>query len=147
MSEPRGALEQAPGSRATARQREGAGPLAHLREGAGPLTFTRLKWASFAHSCVYTALLVCAFAAGKPQPLTFVLGLTHGLLWICMSLACIAAARLRVVSLKLAVAVAVLGGIGPFFGSLQFVREQRQRAGSKTGGPRDMAAQMSQPPR
>jgi hypothetical protein len=142
MSEPRGALEDVPGTRATARLREGAGSMAHLREGVGPLTFKRLKWTSFAHSCVYTALLVCAFAAGKPQPLTFVLGLTHGLLWICMSLACIAAARLRVVSLKLAVAVAVLGGIGPFFGSLQFVREQRQRAGSKTGGPRDVAAQM-----
>ncbi len=63
------------------------------------------------------ALLICAFAAGKPEPLTFVLGLTHGLLWIAMSLACIAAARLRIVSLRLAVAVAVLGGIGPFFGS------------------------------
>ena len=53
--------------------------------------------------------------------------MTHGLLWIFMSLACITAARLRVVSLKLAVAVAVLGGIGPFFGSYQFIREQRQR--------------------
>ena len=70
---------------------------------------------------------MCAFAAGKPQPLTFVLGLTHGLLWIAMSLACIAAARLRVVWLRLAVAVAVLGGIGPFFGSYEFVREQRAR--------------------
>ncbi len=100
----------------------------HLRAGVGPLTFTRLKWASFAHSCIYTALLVCAFAAGKPEPLTFALGLSHGLLWILMSLACITAARLRIVSLKLAVAVAVLGGIGPFFGSYQFVREQRERA-------------------
>jgi hypothetical protein len=45
-----------------------------------------------------------------------------------MSLVCIAAARLRVVSLRLAVAVAVLGGIGPFFGSYEFVREQRLRA-------------------
>ena len=35
---------------------------AQLRSGAGPLTFARLKWASFAHSCVYTALLVSAFA-------------------------------------------------------------------------------------
>ena len=67
---------------------------------------------------------MCAFAAGKPEPLTFVLGLTHGLLWIFMSLVCITAARLRVVSLRLAVAVAVLGGIGPFFGSYEFVREQ-----------------------
>jgi len=101
---------------------------ARLRSAAGPLSFKRLKWTSFTHSCVYLALLASAFAAGKPEPLTFALGLTHGLLWIVMSLACITAARLRVVSLKLAVAVAVLGGIGPFFGSYEFVREQRQRA-------------------
>jgi hypothetical protein len=99
-----------------------------LRAGAGPLTFERLKWLSFFHSCVYAALLVSAFAAGSPEPLTFVLGLTHGLMWIGMSLACIAAARLRVVTLTLAVAVAVLGGVGPFFGSAQFIREQRRRA-------------------
>ena len=55
------------------------------------------------------------------------LGLAHGLLWIFMSLACLAAARLRIVSLRLAVAVAVLGGIGPFFGSYEFLREQRLR--------------------
>jgi hypothetical protein len=104
----------------------------HLRPGAGPLTFTRLKWTSFTHSCVYTGLLVSAFALGKPEPLTLVLGWTHGLLWIFMSLACITAARLRVVSLKLAVAVAVLGGIGPFFGSYQFIREQRERERART---------------
>jgi hypothetical protein len=98
-----------------------------LRAGVGPLTFTRLKWTSFVHSCVYTALLICAFAVGKPEPLTLVLGWSHGVLWIAMSLLCITAARLRVVSMRLAVAVAVLGGIGPFFGSIQFVREQRER--------------------
>jgi pilus assembly protein TadC len=93
---------------------------------AGVLTFTRLKVSSYTHSCIYLALLLSAFAAGNPQPLTFVLGLAHGLLWILMSLACIAAARMRIVSLRLAVAVAVLGGIGPFFGSYEFIREQRQ---------------------
>ncbi|MFI4985120.1 MAG: hypothetical protein ACHQAV_03925 [Solirubrobacterales bacterium] len=97
------------------------------RAGAGALTFTHLKWTSFAHSCVYVGLLVCAFAAGKPEPITFVLGLTHGVLWIFMSLACLTAARLRIVPLRLAVAVAVLGGVGPFFGSFEFVREQRNR--------------------
>jgi len=107
----------APGARPT------APPLA-----AGWLTFTRLKWTSFAHSLIYTALLISAFAAGKPEPLTFILGLGHGLLWIFMSLACLAAARRRVVPLRLALAVAVLGGIGPFFGSLEFVREQRARS-------------------
>jgi hypothetical protein len=90
--------------------------------------FTPLKWTSFFHSCVYSSLLICAFALGKPQPATFVLGWTHGLLWIGMSLACITAARMKVVSLRLAVAVAVLGGIGPFFGSYEFVREQRRRS-------------------
>ena len=100
--------------------------------GAGPLTFTRLKWTSFAHSCVYLGLLICAFAIGKPEPLTFALGMGHGVLWIVMSLACIAAARLRVVSLRLAVAVAVLGGIGPFFGSYQFVKEEREAAPQQT---------------
>jgi hypothetical protein len=89
--------------------------------------FTRLKWTSFTHSCIYTALLICAFAAGKPQPETFILGLTHGLLWIGMSLACIVCVRLRIVPLRLATAVAVLGGIGPFFGSFEFMRETRRR--------------------
>jgi hypothetical protein len=110
-----------------------------VRSGAGPLTFGRLKWVSFSHSCIYTALLVSAFALGKPEPLTFALGLTHGLLWIFMSIACIAAARLRVVSLRLAVAVAVLGGIGPFFGSYEFVREERSGRGS--GGAASAAMQ------
>lgn len=96
---------------------------------AGPLTFTRLKWTSFTHSCVYIALLICAFAARNPEPLTFTLGLVHGLLWIFMSVACLTAARLRIVSLRLAVAVAVLGGIGPFFGSFEFIREQRLHDG------------------
>jgi hypothetical protein len=94
--------------------------------GVGPLTFTRLRAVSFTHSCVYAALLICAFAAGGPQPETFILGLTHGLMWIGMSLACLAAARLRIVSLRLAVSVVVLGGIGPFFGSYEFVREGRR---------------------
>jgi hypothetical protein len=97
----------------------------------GPLRFKRLKWISFTHSCIYMALLVCAFVIGKPQPFTFVLGLSHGLLWIFMSLACIAAARLRIVSLRLAVAVAVLGGIGPFFGSYEFIREERRHSDSE----------------
>ena len=92
---------------------------------AGPLTFGRLKWTSFVHSCVYTGLLVSAIA-GLSGP-TLVLGWTHGILWILMSLACIAAVRLHVIPLRVGVAVAVLGGIGPFFGSYEFIREQRRR--------------------
>jgi hypothetical protein len=88
--------------------------------------FIALECLSFVHSCVYLSLLICAFAAGEPQPETFVLGMAHGVLWIFMSLVCIAAARARIVPLRLAVAVAVLGGIGPFFGSAEFIRVQRR---------------------
>ena len=62
-----------------------------------------------------------------------------------MSLACIAAVRLRVVSLRLGVAVAVLGGIGPFFGSYEFVREQRRRA-AQPSAP-DQLSYPTKPPR
>jgi hypothetical protein len=99
----------------------------HSQPVAHPQVFTGLKWTSFTHSCIYTALLICAFVIGKPQPETFILGLTHGLLWIGMSIACIVCVRLRIVPLRLATAVAVLGGIGPFFGSFEFVRESRRR--------------------
>lgn len=91
------------------------------------ISFRRLEAASFAHSTVYLALLICAFIAGNPEPETFVLGLTHGLLWIAMSLICIAAARAGVIPFWLAVTVAVLGGLGPFAGTIGFVYDSRRR--------------------
>ncbi len=100
-------------------------PAPHPRPDAGPLTFTRLKWTSFFHSVVYLSLIACAIA-GLAGP-TLVLGWTHGILWIAMSLACIAAVRRRVIPLRLGVAVAVLGGLGPFIGSYEFIREQGRR--------------------
>jgi hypothetical protein len=92
----------------------------------GPITFRRLEAVSFFHSTVYLALLVCAFALSNPEPETFVLGLGHGLLWIAMSLVCIAAARARVIPFWLAVTVAVLGGLGPFAGTVGFVLADRR---------------------
>jgi len=93
------------------------------------VSFRRLEAASFTHSVVYLALLLCAFVLGKPQPETFVLGLSHGVIWIVMSLVCIAAARAHVIPFWLAVTVAVLGGLGPFAGSIGFVLADRRRAG------------------
>lgn len=90
-------------------------------------SFVVLELVSVIHSCVYTALLISAFALGKPEPATTVLGFAHGILWIVMSLVCLAAARRRVIPWWLAVAVAVLGGIGPFFGTAGFVYESRRR--------------------
>jgi hypothetical protein len=91
------------------------------------ITFRRLEAASFTHSAVYLALLVCGFALGKPEPATFILGLTHGLMWIGMSLICIGAARARIIPYWLAVDVAVLGGHGPFAGSIGFIIAERRR--------------------
>lgn len=98
------------------------------------ITFRRLEAASFFHSAVYLALLLCAFGLGNPEPETFILGLGHGLLWIGMSLVCIAAARRRVIPYWLAVTVAVLGGLGPFAGSVGFlVAERRESLGRRRG--------------
>jgi hypothetical protein len=91
------------------------------------ITFNRLRAVSFIHSCVYFALIVCAITLGSGPTATYVLGWTHGLLWIAMSLICIAAARARVIPFWLAVTVAVLGGLGPFAGSIGFVVEGRRR--------------------
>ncbi len=95
------------------------------------LSFRRLEAASFTHSVIYLALLVCAFVLGNPEPETFLLGMAHGLMWIGMSLACIAAARARVIPYWLAVVVAVLGGLGPFAGSIGFVLADRRRSARK----------------
>ncbi len=91
------------------------------------VTLNRLELVSVIHSCIYTGLLVCAFGFHNPQPITTILGLGHGVVWIGMSLICIAAARFRVIPWWLAVCVAVLGGIGPFFGTAGFVIETRRR--------------------
>jgi hypothetical protein len=98
------------------------------------VTFRRLEAASFTHSTVYLALLLCAFALGNPEPETFALGLAHGLMWIGMSLVCIGAARAHIIPFWLAVTVAVLGGLGPFAGSLGFVlvSHRDRRSGALT---------------
>ena len=95
------------------------------------MTFGRLEAVSFTHSAIYLGLLLCAFALGNPEPATFILGLSHGLLWIGMSLVCLGAARAKIIPFWLAVTVAVLGGLGPFCGTIGFVRASRQRQTSK----------------
>jgi hypothetical protein len=95
------------------------------------VTFNRLRAVSFIHSCVYLALIVCAITLGSKPTATYALGWTHGMLWIVMALVCIAAARARIIPFWLAVTVAVLGGLGPFAGTIGFVVESRRR-GRKT---------------
>jgi hypothetical protein len=90
------------------------------------LSFRTLKRLSFAHSAIYLVLLVVWLVPGL-HSLEFVFGLSHGLGWIAMCFLSIAAVRARVVPLRVGVAVAVIGGVGPFVGTWEFVREQRRR--------------------
>jgi hypothetical protein len=97
-------------------------------------SFTTLKHLSFAHSTVYGLLLTVWLVPGL-HPAEFVFGLTHGVGWIVMCLLCTEALRARTIPLRLAVAVAIIGAVGPFVGSWEFVREERRRTltvGNKT---------------
>ena len=89
-------------------------------------SFELLKRLSFAHSTVYLILLAVWLIPGL-HALELVFGLAHGIGWICMCLLCIEALRARVIGLQLAVAVAVIGAVGPFVGSYEFIRESRRR--------------------
>ena len=89
--------------------------------------FRTLKYLSFTHSAIYTTLLVLAIS-GTADNVKYVLGWAHGIGWIVMSLLCIVAVRLRVIPLWLAVMVAVIGGVGPFAGSISFVVCERRAA-------------------
>jgi hypothetical protein len=118
-----GGLVAKPGTTPTARVPQGA----LGREFVKVVTFGRMEAVSLIHSAIYLALLISAFALGGPQPWTFIFGLSHGLIWIAMSIAAVAAVWFGVINLRLAVAIALLGCIAPFFGSAEFIRQNRSR--------------------
>jgi hypothetical protein len=93
---------------------------------AGGLSFEVLKRLSFTHSAIYLTLLVVWLVPGL-HGLEFVFGMAHGLGWIAMCVLTLAAVRARVIPLRLGIAVAVIGAVGPFVGSYEFVREERRR--------------------
>ena len=95
------------------------------------MSFRTLKYLSFTHSAIYTALLVAAVA--EWDDVKYVLGWTHGIGWIVMSLLCVDAVRRRVLPLWLGVMVAVVGGVGPFAGSAGFVIAERRAASTQRG--------------
>ncbi|MCW2954570.1 MAG: hypothetical protein JWQ48_3740 [Conexibacter sp.] len=95
-------------------------------------SFAFLRTVSFVHSAVYLALLVFWLVPGLAVETT-ICGWAHGILWIFMSFACIAAARRGTIPFWLAVVVAVIGGVGPFAGTIGFVVEQRRRAHPAAG--------------
>ncbi len=84
-----------------------------------------LRRLSYAHSTIYAVLLYVAFV-NRQDGLVTVFGWAHGLAWIGMSLLCLEAVRRRRIALWLGVMVAIVGGIGPFAGSIGFLREKRR---------------------
>jgi len=101
------------------------------------VSFRTLKYLSFTHSAIYTALLVVAIVGGM-DGFKYVLGWAHGVGWIVMSLLCIDAVRRRVIPLWLGVMVAVVGGVGPFAGTIGFVYAERRAVSPAGNLQRDM---------
>ena len=89
-------------------------------------SFRTLKHLSFTHSAIYAVLLFAWIVPGL-HTLEFVFGMAHGLGWIAMCVLTLAAVRARVIPLRLGVAVAIIGAVGPFVGSYEFVREEHRR--------------------
>lgn len=94
-------------------------------------SFRLLETLSIAHSLVYAGVLF--FWLGPDNAIaTRILGWTHGWLWIAMALLCVLGARRRTIPFWLAVLVAVVGGLGPFAGTIGFLWEARRRARDRT---------------
>jgi hypothetical protein len=89
------------------------------------ITFRRLEALSFLHSAIYLTLLTVWIVPGLTTA-TMVFGWAHGIGWIVMSTLAIAGVRRRVIPLWLGVMVAVIGGVGPFAGSIGFVVCERR---------------------
>jgi hypothetical protein len=92
-----------------------------------------LRPLSYLHSTVYTVLLWAALT--DREGIVSVLGWVHGIGWIGMSLLCLEAVRRRTIPLWLGVMVAVVGGVGPFAGSIGFYVLKRRPASSAVSSP------------
>lgn len=99
-----------------------------IRAGRDRRAFRTLEGLSLTHSIIYAALLLAAAGVAPFEDAKTVLGWAHGVMWIGMSVLCIAALRARIVSLWLCIAVVVIGGIGPFVGTISFILEDRRRS-------------------
>ena len=90
------------------------------------ISFGRLEALSFAHSAIYCGLLT-AWLSGDESSVKTALGWGHGVGWILMSALCLHAVRRRIIPLWLGAMVIVVGGVGPFAGTIGFVHEDRRR--------------------
>ena len=93
--------------------------------------FISLEAMSVLHSVIYVGLL-CIWLFDGPAMLRAGLGWAHGVMWILMTILVLIAARKAVVSFRLAVLVAVIGGLGPFAGTAGFIWEGRRNGRLKS---------------
>lgn len=89
------------------------------------ITRTLIKRASFTHSGIY-ALLLVAWAVPGLDTLNMLCGWGHGLGWFAMCALAVEGIRRRLIDIRLAVAIAVIGAVGPFIGSYEFLRQDRK---------------------
>ena len=102
------------------------------------LSFTNLMVLSIVHSILFTGLMFCAFVLDHPQPTTFIFGFTHGVLYMATVALVIVAAKLRTISITTALVVGIMGAIGPYFGTYEFLREwnkKRRAQAAVAAGP------------
>jgi hypothetical protein len=88
--------------------------------------FSLLKAISFFSSFAFALLLFFWLAPGFKTE-TAVLGWVHGCTWIVLALLAAYAQRRGVIPFWLAFLVVVIGGIGPFAGTIGFIYETRRR--------------------
>lgn len=88
------------------------------------VTFQRLKWCSFAHSTIYLGLLICWIGGIEGPKLYF--GWAHGIGWIIMCVLTVLALYAGTISMRIGAAVAIIGAVGPFVGSYEFIRAERR---------------------
>ena len=88
--------------------------------------FSLLKRISFFSSFAFALLLFFWLAPGFKTE-TAVFGWMHGCTWIVLALLAAYAQRRGVIPFWLAFLVVVIGGIGPFAGTIGFIYESRRR--------------------
>jgi hypothetical protein len=114
-------------TRVSERAQPGLGVRPGRRRTGGFPSFRLLEVLSFTASAIFAGLLFFWLGPSVPA-VTMVLGWAHGLLWIGLSLLAIVAVRRGTIPFWLAVTVAVVGGVGPFAGTIGFLVESHRRA-------------------
>jgi hypothetical protein len=92
-----------------------------------PITRDVIKWCSFFFSTIYTVLLVLWLGQIGPPELKTIFGFTHGIGWFFMVALALYGLKARLIDLRLAVCIAVFGAVGPYFGTAEFLWQDRNK--------------------